>query len=63
MWLVLKDPAIAAGFGFFNNSTDALYNIVPLGTAFKDRFALYPTDDDMMQSTWGIYSFLTGNSA
>jgi len=58
-----QHPSVTAGFGFCNNSTKARNKIVPIGTVFKDRFALYSADDDMMQATWGIYSGFTGHSA
>ena len=49
-----QNPGIAAGFGLFNYSTKPLYKIVPIIIVFEDRFALYSTYDDMMQSTWGM---------
>jgi hypothetical protein len=49
-----QHPGIAAGFGLFNNSTKALYKIVLIVIFFEDRFSLYSTNDDMMQSTCGM---------
>jgi hypothetical protein len=54
-----QNPGIAAGFGFFNNSTKALYKIVPIHVVLKNRSALYATHDDMMQGTPRIYSGFT----
>jgi hypothetical protein len=39
--------------------TTPFKKIFPVRGAFKDRFALYSTDDDMMQGSWGIYSRFT----
>jgi hypothetical protein len=47
-------PSIAAGFCFGNNSTQAIKKIDPIRGVFKYRFTLYSTNDDMMQSTWGL---------
>ena len=54
-------PAIAAGLGFRNDSVEALGKIVTISAVFKDRFALYAADDDMMQGSGSIYAGFAGH--
>ena len=47
-------PSITTGLSFGNYVTKALKKIFPVRGVFKDRFALYFTNNDMMLYTWGI---------
>ena len=49
-------PAIAAGLGFRYDSLEALGKIFTISAVFKDRFALYAADDDMMQGKRDVRS-------
>ena len=46
--------------GFSNNTTKALYKIIPIAIVFKDRFSLYSADDDMVQGTGASILALRG---
>ena len=48
--------AIAAGLGFRYDSVEARGKIFTISAVFKDRFALYAADDDMMQGSGSFYA-------
>ena len=52
-------PAIAAVLSFRYDSVEARSKIFTISAVFKDRFALYATDDDMMQGSGSIYAGFT----
>ncbi len=52
-------PSITTGLSFGNDVTGALKKILSVRGVFKDRFALYSTDNDVMQCTGGIYASFT----
>jgi hypothetical protein len=49
-----QHSGIAACLSFLNDSAQANKKIGPIHAVFKDRFALYSSDDDMMQGSWSI---------
>ena len=53
-------PGIAAGLGFRYNSAEARGKIVTISAVFKDRFAFYAADDDMMQGSGSTYADFSG---
>ena len=48
--------SIAAGLGFRYDSVEARGKIFTISAVFKDRFALYAADDDMMQGSGSFYA-------
>jgi hypothetical protein len=56
-----KHPSITTGLSFGNNTTTSLKKNFPVRSIFKDRFALYSTDNDVMQCAGGIYAGFTGH--
>ena len=52
---------MTTSLSFGDNVTRALKKNFPGRGVFKDRFALYSPDNDVMQCTGGIYAGFTGH--
>ncbi len=57
-----QGPRIADGFGVGEQFAEPIEEILPVGVILENRLPFDPTDDDMLQRTWCIYSGLAGHA-